>query len=467
MALRNFGPLAGMALAWGALMKPASAWAAEAAKLDSGDTAWLLVSTALVMLMTPGLALFYGGMARKKNVLNTIMLSFVCLCLVSVQWVLWGYSLSFGPDLGGIIGGLDFLGLRGVGLEPLEGQSIPHQLFMMFQGMFAIITPALITGALVERMKFSSFLVFLMAWCTLVYAPLAHWVWGKGWLASLGALDFAGGTVVHLSSGVSALAACLVLGRRKGVGSEPMHPNNLPMTVTGAALLWFGWFGFNAGSALTAGAVAANALVVTNTASAMAACAWMGVEWLHRGKPTALGTVTGAVAGLVGITPAAGYVGVGGALAIGLGAGILCYLAVVKLKPALGYDDSLDVFGVHGVGGTWGALATGIFATAGIPGSSDGLLAGNLNQFLVQVLAAAVTWLMSFGFTLGILLAVKGIMGLRVADEEEMVGLDLSIHGERGYGLDLAEGGLSRSAGLGAHPLAATVSRPVSGPLGT
>ncbi len=463
---RAWGFLAGIGLAWAMLMEPPFVWAQGAAKLDTGDTTWLLVSTALVMLMTPGLALFYGGMARKKNVLNTIMLSFVCLCFVSVQWVLWGYSLSFGPDKWGIIGGPDFLGLGGVGFEPLEGQTIPHQLFMMFQGMFAIITPALITGALVERMKFSSFLVFLMAWCTLVYAPLAHWVWGKGWLAQLGALDFAGGTVVHISSGVSAMAACLLLGRRKGMGSEPMHPNNLPMTVTGAALLWFGWFGFNAGSALTAGALATNAFVVTNTASAMAACTWLAVEWMHRGKPTALGTVTGAVAGLVGITPAAGYVGVGGALAIGLGAAILCYLAVVKLKPALGYDDSLDVFGVHGVGGTWGALATGIFATSSIPGSSDGLLAGNPGQFLVQFLATVVAWALSFGLTLGILLAVKALMGLRVAEEDELAGLDLSIHGERGYGLEMAEGGLSRSALSGAHSLAAPVTKPISGPLG-
>lgn len=466
MGKRLLAAVAGLPVAVGVLAGPASTWASETSSVDTGDTAWLLVSTALVMLMTPGLALFYGGMARKKNVLNTIMLSFVTLCLVSVQWVLWGYSLAFGPDIGGIIGGLDFVGLRGVGLDPQDGQRIPHQLFMMFQGMFAMITPALITGALVERMKFSSFLIFLAAWCTLVYDPLAHWVWGKGWLADLGALDFAGGTVVHISSGVSALAACLILGSRRGMGAEPMHPNNLPMTITGGALLWFGWFGFNAGSALAAGGTAASALVVTHTASAMAACTWMAVEWLHRGKPTALGTVTGAVAGLVAITPAAGYVGVGGALAIGIGAGVLCYLAVVKLKPRLGYDDSLDVFGVHGVGGTWGALATGVFATASIPGSSDGLFAGNPQQFLVQLLATAVTWVLSFGLTAGILLAVKAMVGLRVTEEEELVGLDLSMHGERGYSMDFAEGAMTRSGVVAAQHLAVTAGKPATGPSG-
>ncbi|MGQ9655271.1 MAG: ammonium transporter [Thermodesulfobacteriota bacterium] len=424
-----------------ALMQSSVAWAVgEAPKIDSGDTAWLLVSTAMVMFMTPGLALFYGGMARRKNVLNTIMLSFVILCLVSVQWILWGYTLAFGQDKGGIIGGLSFLGFRGVGLDPTEGSSIPHLLFAMFQGMFAIITPALITGAMVERFKFSSFLVFTVLWATFVYDPLAHWVWGKGWLASIGAMDFAGGTVVHISSGFSALAAALILGRRKGTGSEPMHPNNLPMTLTGAAMLWFGWFGFNAGSALTSGGLAANAFVVTNTASATAAMVWLIIEWAHRGKPTALGTVTGAVAGLVAITPAAGYVGPISSIFMGVGAGVLCYLGVVKLKPACGYDDSLDVFGVHGIGGTWGAIATGLFATSSLPGSSDGLFFANAKQLLLQLLATGVTWVYSFGVTALMLLALKALMGLRVSEEQEVVGLDLSIHGERGYGLGLAEG---------------------------
>jgi ammonium transporter, Amt family len=422
--------------------KTSPVWAAgEPPKMDGGDTAWMLISTALVMLMTPGLALFYGGMARRKNVLNTIMLSFVILCVISVQWVLWGYSLAFGPDKGGIIGGLKYLGLAGVGLEPMEGSTIPHQLFMMFQGMFAIITPALITGAVVERFKFSTFLVFTTLWATIVYDPLAHWVWGKGWLGSLGALDFAGGTVVHISSGVSALAAALIVGKRRGIATEPMHPNNLTLTVTGAALLWFGWFGFNAGSALTSGGLAVSAFVVTNTASAMAALTWLFVEWAHRGKPTALGTVTGAVAGLVAITPGSGYVGPLSSMLIGIGAGIFCYLGVVKLKPAFGYDDSLDVFGVHGIGGTWGALATGLFATASIPGSSDGLLFGNAKQFLIQILATGSTWIFAFVATCAILLALKAVMGLRVTEEDEFTGLDLSVHGESGYSMALADGG--------------------------
>jgi Amt family ammonium transporter len=367
---------------------------------------------------------------------------------MSVQWVLWGYTLAFGPDKGGIIGGLSFLGLNGVGLEPNEGQTIPHQLFMMFQGMFAIITPALITGAFVERFKFSTFLVFSLVWATLVYDPLAHWVWGKGWLAGLGALDFAGGTVVHISSGVSALAAALAIGKRCGVGSEPMHPNNLPMTVTGAALLWFGWFGFNAGSALTSGGLAVNAFVVTNTAAAMAALAWLLVEWRHRGKPTALGTVTGAVAGLVAITPASGYVGPLASIIIGAGAGFFCYLGVVKLKPKFGYDDALDVFGVHGIGGMWGAIATGLFATATLPGSSDGLFHGNATQFLVQIAATGATAVFAFVVTTGILLALKAVMGLRVSEEDEVTGLDLALHGESGYSLGVSgTGGAYRPLG--------------------
>jgi Amt family ammonium transporter len=418
-----------------------TARAAEAAAaLDTGDTAWVLVSTALVMLMTPGLALFYAGMARRKNVLNTLMLSVVVLGLISMQWVLWGYSLSFGPDKDGIIGGLDFLGLQGVGLEPVGGSSIPHQLFMMFQGMFAIITPALITGALVERFKFSTFLVFTVLWATLVYDPVAHWVWGGGWLGDLGALDFAGGTVVHITSGVSALAAAIMVGKRRGYGSEPMHPNNLPITVLGAALLWFGWFGFNAGSALTSGAVAVNAFVTTNTAAGTAAFTWVVVEWLHRGKPTVLGIVTGAVGGLVAITPAAGFVGPMPSILIGMGAGIFCYLAVVRMKYALGYDDSLDVLGVHGVGGTWGALATGLFASEAIPGSTNGLVFGNPELLLVQLAAVVATMIFAFGMTCLILGVLKSTMGLRVPEEDEVTGLDLAVHGESGYSLGLADG---------------------------
>lgn len=407
---------------------------------NSADTAWMLVATALVMLMTPALALFYGGMVRQKNVLNTIMLSLSALCIVSIQWVLFGYTISFGPDIGSAIGGLDFLGLEGVGFSPREGQSIPHQLFMMFQGMFAILTPALVTGAIVERMKFSSFLIFLVAWSTLVYDLLAHWVWGGGWLSQLGALDFAGGTVVHISSGVSGLAACLILGPRKDMAYEPVHPNNLPLTIAAGGLLWFGWFGFNAGSALAATPVASHALVVTHTASAMGATAWMFTEWLHRGKPTALGTITGALAGLVAITPAAGYVQVISSLLVGLVAGVVCYWAVVKMKAKFRYDDSLDVFGVHGVAGTWGAIATGIFATSAIPGSADGLISGNMRQVLVQILATSVSWIVSLGFTAGILLAIKALFGLRVCQEDEISGLDIALHGEKAYSLGFLEG---------------------------
>ena len=413
----------------------ASARADEIAKIDTGDTAWIMVSTALVMLMTPGLALFYGGMARGKNVLNTIMLSFILLCAISIQWVLWGYSLAFGNDVGGIVGGLNYMFLNGVGLDPTEGSTIPHQLFMMFQGMFAIITPALITGAFVERFKFGVFLVFSLLWATLVYDPVCHWVWGGGWLRNLGALDFAGGTVVHITSGVSALAAALIIGKRRGLKSEPMHPNNLPITVLGGALLWFGWFGFNAGSALTSGSQAVNAFVTTNTSAAAAAFTWAMVEWMQRGKPTMLGTVTGAVAGLVAITPAAGFVGTMPSIVIGIGAGVLCYIAVVRIKPLLGYDDSLDVFGVHGVGGIWGAVATGLFASADI-GGTDGVFFGNPGLLWTQIVAVLATAIYAFVVAAVLLLILKAVMGgLRVSDEDEVLGLDLALHGEGGYSL--------------------------------
>jgi Amt family ammonium transporter len=344
----------------------AGAPAAAQPRIDSGDTAWMLTSSALVLMMTaPGLALFYGGMVRRHNVLGTIMQSFILMAVISIQWVLWGYSVSFGPDVHGLIGSLSWVGLRGVGLQPYPdyAATIPHQTFMIYQMMFAIITPALITGAVAERIKFSGFLVFMLLWTTFIYDPLAHWVWGVGgWLRNLGALDFAGGTVVHISSGISALAAALMIGRRRGFGTEPMPPHNLPLTVTGAAMLWVGWFGFNAGSALSAGALATSAFVATHIASAAATLAWMLTEWLTRGKPTVLGAASGAVAGLVAITPASGYVGPLSAIVIGGMGGILCFHAC-NLKTRLGYDDSLDVVGVHGVGGTWGALATGLFAS--------------------------------------------------------------------------------------------------------
>jgi len=418
---------------------PAASSAPAPAKIDSGDTAWVLMSSALVLLMTaPGLALFYGGMVRQKNALGTLMQSFIILALISVQWVLWGYSLAFGPDKGGIIGGLEWVGLSGVGATPNAdyAATIPHTAFMLFQMMFAVITPALITGAFAERKKFSTFLVFILVWATVVYDPLAHWVWGVGgWLRNLGALDFAGGTVVHISSGSSALAAALVIGKRKGYGHQPMPPHNLPLTVMGASLLWFGWFGFNAGSALAANGLAAHAFMTTNTATAAAALGWMFTEWSSRGKPTVLGAASGAVAGLVAITPAAGFVTPMAAIVIGAVAGTICYLAC-NLKSKLGYDDSLDVVGVHGVGGTWGALATGIFATKLVnDAGGDGLLYGNPKQLGVQLLAVLVTWVLGFVMTTVILKVLDGIMGLRVTDEEEAAGLDLSQHSETAYTL--------------------------------
>ena len=406
-------------------------------KIDTGDTAWVLISTALVLAMTaPGLALFYGGMVRSKNALGTIMQSFIILCLISLQWVLWGYSLAFGPDKGHLIGGLEWLGLNGVGLEPNAdyAATIPHQAFMIFQMMFAVITPALITGAFAERIKFSSFLVFTLLWATFIYDPLAHWVWAVGgWVRNLGALDFAGGTVVHISSGFSALACAIVLRKRLGYGKENMSPHNLPMTVLGASLLWFGWFGFNAGSAVASGALATSAFVVTNTATATAALAWMLVEWMYRGKPTVLGAASGAVAGLVAITPASGFVGPMASIVIGIGAGVFCYLAVLW-KSKLGYDDALDVVGIHGIGGVWGALATGLFASKAINAAgADGLFYGNPAQFGIQALAVLISVVFAFVGTFVILKLVDGLMGLRVSDEEERMGLDLSQHDERAY----------------------------------
>ena len=404
--------------------------------MNTGDTAFVLVSSALVMLMTPGLAIFYGGMVRGKNVLGTIMQSYIILALITLEWVLWGYSLSFGPDHGGIIGGLDWFGLKGVGMEPHEtyGTTIPHLAFMIFQCMFAVITPALITGAFAERMKFISFLLFTVLWATFVYNPLAHWVWGSGgWMAKMGALDFAGGTVVHISSGVSALAAALFVGRRLGYGSTAYIPHNLPMTITGAALLWFGWFGFNAGSALAANGLAASAFVVTHIASAVAAFSWLLVEWAHRGKPTTLGAASGAVAGLVAITPGSGFVGPVSAILIGGVAGMICYGGVM-LKGKWRYDDSLDVVGIHGFGGTWGALATGLFASKAVnPAGSDGLFFGHPGQLGIQFLSVAATIVFAFVMTTIILKFVDWVAGIRVSDDEEERGMDISLHDEKGY----------------------------------
>jgi ammonium transporter, Amt family len=430
------------------LVHSAHAWAQDAPqapKIDSGDTAWMLTSSALVLMMTaPGLALFYGGLVRTKNVLNLLAQSFVMVALISVQWVLWGYSLSFGPDLHGVIGSLSYLGLRGVGVDPAPlAPTIPHQLYMAYQMMFAVITPALITGAFAERMKFSAFVIFSLLWATLVYDPLAHMVWGGGIVGTTwGALDFAGGTVVHISSGMSALVCALVIGKRLGYGSDPMPPHNLPLTVTGAALLWFGWFGFNAGSALAANGLAVSAFVATNTATAAATLSWMLAEWVSRGKPTVLGAASGAVAGLVAITPASGFVTPMASLAVGAVAGVLCYGAC-NLKSMLGYyDDALDVVGVHGVGGTWGALATGLFATKAINSivSSEGLLvSGSASLLGVQILAVLVTYGLAIVGTL-VCLGIAGLVtgGIRVDEDAEFAGLDLSQHSETAYVLGAA-----------------------------
>jgi Amt family ammonium transporter len=405
-------------------------------KIDTGDTTWLLISTALVMLMTPGLALFYGGMVRKKNVLGTIMQSFIALGVITIQWVLFGYSLAFGPDIGHFIGGLQWAGLAGVGLEPNAdyGATVPHQAFMIFQMMFAVITPALITGAFAERFKFGTYVVFILLWSTLIYAPIAHCVWGTGgWIHNLGALDFAGGLVVHISSGASALAATLVIGKRKGHGHEHMPPHNMTMTLLGAAILWFGWFGFNGGSAIASGALAVSAFVVTHIAAAAATLSWITVEWVQRGKPTVLGAASGCVAGLVAITPASGFVGPMSALLIGLGAGCVCYLGI-NLKGKFGYDDSLDAVGVHGVGGTFGAIATGFFASKAVNAAgNNGLFFGNVSLLWIQSISVLAAIVYSFVGSWIILKILDKTMGLRVSGDEESEGLDLSQHGESGY----------------------------------
>lgn len=404
--------------------------------IDTGDTAWVLTSAALVLFMTPGLALFYGGMARSKNVLGTIMHSFFIIGIISIQWLVLGYTLSFGPDIGSVIGGLNHLFLAGIGQEPSSyAATIPSLAFMMFQGMFAIITPALITGAFAERIRFGPFVVFTLLWATLVYDPICHWVWGGGWLGKMGALDFAGGTVVHISSGTAALACALVLGRRRGWPEEPILPNNLPLTVLGAGILWFGWFGFNGGSALASGGLASSAFVVTHMAAAAATVGWAGAEYLQRGKASVLGAASGAVAGLVAITPASGFVGPVSSVIIGAVAGALCYFAV-SVKFSLRYDDSLDVVGVHGVGGSWGAIATGLFATTAVNSAGrDGLFFGNPGQLVTQLIATVATIAYAFVVTWIILKVVDATMGLRVEEEDEVVGLDLSQHGERAYNL--------------------------------
>jgi Amt family ammonium transporter len=402
--------------------------------LNSGDTAWMIVSTALVMMMTPaGLALFYGGMSRYKNLLNTLAMTFVAYCLASVIWMMWGYSIAFGPDKAGLTGGLDNLFLAGIAVTSLSG-SIPTYVFALFQMTFAGITVALVLGSVVDRMKFSSWIIFTVLWVTFIYCPIAHWVWGGGWMGRMGALDFAGGTVVHINAGVAGLVLALVLGKRIGYGKEAMFPSSIALTAVGAALLWFGWFGFNAGSQLAADGIAGSAFLVTNTSAAMGALAWMFAEWLIDKKPTVLGLASGVVAGLVAITPAAGFVNMPAALIIGLGAGMLGFYCVAKLKKKLGYDDSLDAFGVHGMCGLWGALATGLFANPAVNEGGRGLLFGNPKQLWIQIISIIATAVFTAAGTLIVIYLTKWLTGgLRVTEENEVAGLDSSIHGERAF----------------------------------
>jgi Amt family ammonium transporter len=406
---------------------------APAPKIDTGDTAWMIVATALVMLMSiPGLALFYGGLSKTKDTLNTMAMTFVTFCIVSVLWVLYGYTFAFGEDVRGIIGSASKLFLKGVGPNSISdlAKTIPEYIFIAYQLTFAAITVALASGAYIERMKFSAWILFSVLWVTIVYLPVAHWVWGNGFLAKLGALDFAGGTVVHINAGIAALVGALVLGKRR---VKAIIPGNLTLVVIGAGLLWFGWFGFNAGSALAANGLAGAAFINTNTAAAMAALAWLFVEWLHSGKPTVLGLASGAVGGLVAITPAAGFVNISGAIIIGIAAGVIPFYAVAKLKPMFGYDDTLDAFGIHGIGGTIGAILTGVFADPAINEAGKGLLYGNPGQLWTQFIAVAVTLVYSGVMTFIIFMIIKATLGLRVGAEEETIGLDESEHGERAY----------------------------------
>jgi ammonium transporter, Amt family len=418
-----------------ALSAPGTAWAGPADTIDHGDTVWVLLGAAMVMLMTPGLAFFYGGLVRRKNILSVIMQCFMVLCIISLQWVAFGYSLAFGPDVGGVIGSVAWAGLRGVGLAPCPyAPTVPHQAFMIFQMMFAVITPGLIIGAFAERIRFSGFCLFSLLWATLVYDPVAHWLWGGGWLAKLGAIDFAGGMVVHVNAGMAALAAALFLGRRQGYPNLISPPHNLPTAALGAGLLWFGWFGFNAGSALSANGLAVSAFVATHIAGAAAGTAWAALDWFYHRRPTTLGMITGVVAGLAAVTPAAGFVNVGGAVSIGFIAGLICWLSVTFLKSRLGYDDSLDAFGVHGVGGIWGSLAAGLFATTTInPAGPDGLFFGNFRQFGVQALAVGATMIYSFLASLVLCKIVDVMVGFRVNNHDERVGLDLTQHKEAAY----------------------------------
>ena len=419
------------------VLLPVSMCFAEEAAMDSGNTAWMIVATALVMMMTPaGLALFYGGMSRYKNLLNTFAMTFVSYCLGSIIWVMWGYTMAFGKDFGGIIGGLHHLFLSGIGVNDLSG-TIPTFVFVLFQMTFAGITVALVLGAIVDRMKFSSWIVFAVLWLTFIYSPICHWVWGGGWMARMGTLDFAGGTVVHINAGVAGLVLCLVLGKRKGYGREAMFPSSITLTALGAALLWFGWFGFNAGSQLAADGVSASAFLVTNTSAAMGALSWMFAEWIVAKKPTLLGLASGVVAGLVAITPAAGFVNLAGSMIIGLVAGVFGFYCVAVIKHKIGYDDSLDAFGVHGMCGLWGALATGLLADPSINSAGTGLFYGNPKQLLIQIVSILGTTIYTGLGTLLVVYLTKVITGgLRVGDEDEIEGLDSSIHGERAFEIE-------------------------------
>lgn len=424
------------------LMTAPTAFAAEPGTIDTGDTAWVLISAALVFIMTPGLGFFYGGMVRDKNVLTTIMQSFFIVAMISVEWIILGYAMTFGTDISGFIGSLDKIGLTGIGMSVLENGTIPELAFVAFQCMFAVITPALITGAFAERVKFHAFAIFILLWAVLIYNPMAHWVWGGGFLAKLGALDFAGGLVIHILSGVSGLTLCILLGKRHGLGKIPMLPHNLPMTVLGATLLWFGWFGFNAGSALGANGLAANAFIATQGAAAAATVSWVVVEWILNGKPTILGAASGCIAGLVAITPAAGFVAPIPAIIIGAIGGVLCYFAVAALKAKLGYDDSLDAFGIHGLGGTWGSIATGLWATTEInPAGANGLFYGETHLLVAQIISTFVAYAFAIIGTIILYKIVNAFTHMRADKNEEITGLDITEHGERAYNHALMSAG--------------------------
>ena len=440
MTMKKLWTILSMALSALFMTAPA-ALAAEPAAIDTGDTAWVLISAALVFIMTPGLGFFYGGMVRNKNVLTTIMQSFFIVAMISVEWILIGYTMTFGTDINGFIGAMDKAGLAGVGMNILANGTIPELAFVAFQCMFAVITPALITGAFAERMKFHAFVVFILLWAIFIYNPMAHWVWGGGFLAKLGALDFAGGLVIHILSGVSGLTLCILLGKRVGFGRIPMLPHNLPMTVLGAALLWFGWFGFNAGSALGANALAANAFIASQAAAAAATVTWVVVEWALNGKPTILGAASGCIAGLVAITPAAGFVAPMPAIIIGAIGGVICYFAVAVLKAKLGYDDSLDAFGIHGIGGTWGSIATGLWATTEVnPAGANGLFYGETHLLFAQIISTIVAYVFAIVGTIILYKIISIFMHVRANKDEETTGLDISEHGERGYNYAIMSG---------------------------